>query len=108
LVADFGVGEVHATGKTRFSGSSATNCETVGKFFVWQSEKRRELLMSESADLKVHGALPFQPDTSQGAMAMLSGFCGQIPRLPMSTSQIGSANCGYSLDMATPIQLCAY
>jgi len=57
LVTDIGVGEAHATGETRFSGSSATNREMGGKFIVLQSEKWRELLMSESADLKAHRSL---------------------------------------------------
>jgi hypothetical protein len=57
LVTDIGVGEADATGETRFRGSSATNREMAGKFIVRQSEKRCELLMSESADLKAHRSL---------------------------------------------------
>jgi len=56
-VTDIGVGEADAAGETRFSGRSAKNREMVGKFIVLQSEKRCELLMSESADLKAHRSL---------------------------------------------------
>jgi hypothetical protein len=57
LVTDIGVGEADAAGETRFSGRSAANREMTGKFIVLQSEKRCELLMSESADLKAHRSL---------------------------------------------------